>query len=220
VRYLNLGLGLLLLFLLIFPFTVLPEFIKVKKMECFSQYGICDESLFSETNDLIGQSLRKTKTALKERLKVNGSVEKFSFTFKLPGTLRIDLITRKPKFALVNKQTKEIYLIDENGRVLQKTDKTNLPKVISDTFSPPAEGMIKEDELFALNLTYSLSFFYQVDVSEMVSEGLTVQLPAGARVIFPLEGDKDTLLASLKLILSQVKGVKLIDLRFKNPIIK
>lgn len=220
MKYLNIGSYLLLAFLIIFPFTLWPRIIKIQRVKCYSQYGICEEEIFLLFGNLSGQSLRDAKINIKEKLKQNLLVEKFALTFRLPGTLRVDVILKKAKFALVKKDSPGAVLLDKDGNVLQKSAKTNLPQVMT-TGSLPAVGeKVAPEKLFALNLVYSLNFYYQVNSGEITKEGLVVKLSQGSEVIFPLAGDKEILLASLKLILSRPEGAKLIDLRFKNPIIK
>lgn len=220
MKYLNIGFFILSLFLFVFAFLVLPRIIKINSLQCYSQYGICSDEIFAATSGVAGKSLAAAKTFLGDQFKKNGSVEKYTFTFKIPDILRTDLILKKAKFALVNKDTKEAALLDKDGLVLQKNTKTNLPRVEVIESLPAAGETAAADKLFALNLIYSLNFYYQADFGEIGNSGLTVKLPTGAEVIFPLEGDIEVLLGSLKLILSAPNNVKLIDLRFKNPIIK
>jgi hypothetical protein len=73
---------------------------------------------------------------------------------------------------------------------------------------------------------------YQVREGIIEDESLVIELSQGPRVIFPLEGEKEVLLGSLRLVLSKlnndaqdskienVSGASIIDLRFKNPVIK
>ena len=55
---------------------------------------------------------------------------------------------------------------------------------------------------------------------------MIVKIAGGVKVIFPLEGDIDVLLGSLRLILSQLNNdereirIGSIDLRFENPVLR
>jgi hypothetical protein len=67
---------------------------------------------------------------------------------------------------------------------------------------------------------------YQVGQSSIQDGSLLVELPGQIRVIFPLEGDSEILLGSLRLIYSKVRedgnlaGYSQIDLRFTNPVLR
>lgn len=226
MKHLGLGLYLLIVFVILFPFVVLPRIIKVNKLECYSQYGFCGEEIFILINKASGKSIKEAKDYISQQIKNNGTIQKYAFAFKLPGTLRIDVILNKAKFALYKKDTSEIVLLDKEGNVLEKIDKTNLPKVVVTDPLPSVGEKVSDDKLFLLNLVYNLNFLYQVNFGEVVDNSFTVRLPDGPQVYFPLSGDAETLLGSLKLILSQVnfsgqdRGIIVVDLRFKNPIIR
>ena len=73
---------------------------------------------------------------------------------------------------------------------------------------------------------------YQVQDGEIIDSNLVVEVTGGRSVIFPLQGDKEVLMGSLNLILSRLnsedeksriegaENVEIIDLRFKNPVLK
>ncbi|PIP57192.1 hypothetical protein COY30_00435 [Candidatus Woesebacteria bacterium CG_4_10_14_0_2_um_filter_44_9] len=220
MKYLNFGLYLLLAFLVFFPFTLFPRVIKIQKIECFSQYGICPDGIFTPAVGAVGKNLLGARIFLADLFKNSGIVEKYGFAFKLPATLRADLVLKRAKFALAQKDISRVVVLDEDGNVLQTLDKTNLPKVVVADGLPAVGERVGEAKLFALNLLYSLNFYYQATYGEIIDSGLVVKMPGGPQVVFPLEGDSETLLGALKLILSGSKSAKLIDLRFKNPIIK
>jgi len=65
----------------------------------------------------------------------------------------------------------------------------------------------------------------------MEGEKLVIEVDGGPTVIFPVEGDRDLLLGSFVLITNELKksgsetsfpdvSKKVVDLRFKNPVIK
>lgn len=226
MKYLKLGLYLLFLFAIIFPFAVLPRIIKINKIECYSQYGICDNEIFELISPANNKSIRDAKIFTVKQFTDNGIVQDYSFTFKLPGTLRVDIILNKAKFALYRKDSAEVVLIDKDGIVLERVDKTNLPKVVIPGDLPGVGEKVAQDKLFALNLIYSLNFFYQVNYGEITDNAFMADLPEGVGVVFPLEGELKTLLGSLKLVLTQLnltgkdQGIIVVDLRFKNPIIR
>jgi hypothetical protein len=67
---------------------------------------------------------------------------------------------------------------------------------------------------------------YQVRDFTVQDDSLLVELPGQIRVIFPLDGDSQILLGSLRLIYSKIQNegnpekYSQIDLRFKNPVLR
>jgi hypothetical protein len=89
---------------------------------------------------------------------------------------------------------------------------------------------VSDQLIFAGELLAEIYKLYNVRIGILKSESLEIEL-ARAKVIFPLQGDRQVLLGSLSLILSQLnaepqnfrmseEGKFIVDLRFKNPIIK
>ena len=204
----------LLIFLLFIPILIFPRIVKVKKIECYNQYGLCADDFMSKVNPAIGESINNAKKKITEEFNNTKQIEKYSSRFKFPSTLRIDLILKKAKYAIQNKNTKEIVLVDDKGMVLEQVDKTNLPYIIVDG------SLTDSKQLFALELMYSIYYLYQVKNGEIVNGSLEVVIPKEGKIIFPLEGERDILLGSLKLILSRAGNFKEIDLRYKNPVIR
>lgn len=223
MKYLRFGIYILLVFFLFSPFLILPRIIKVKKIECYNQYGLCSNDFLARVNPVQGSTFTIAKKKIAEEFQNTKIIDNYSFRFKLPFTLRIDFILKKAKYAIQNKNTKEIMLIDSKGMVLEKTDKTNLPYIIV------TDDLADSKKTFALELIYSLYYLYQVKTGEVINDSLEVNIPEGGKIIFPLEGERDILLGSMKLILSRLNTstnspkigkVKEIDLRYKNPVIR
>ena len=214
MKYIRIGIYILLIFLLFIPILIFPRIVKVKKIECYNQYGLCADDFMSKVNPAIGESINNAKKKITEEFNNTKQIEKYSSRFKFPSTLRIDLILKKAKYAIQNKNTKEIVLVDDKGMVLEQVDKTNLPYIIVDG------SLTDSKQLFALELMYSIYYLYQVKNGEIVNGSLEVVIPKEGKIIFPLEGERDILLGSLKLILSRAGNFKEIDLRYKNPVIR
>lgn len=229
MKYLRFGIYILLIFFLFFPFLVLPRLIKVKKVECHSQYGLCSNELLIKVNSVLGDSIDGAKKKAAEVFKNTQLIENYSFRFKLPSTLRIDLILKKPKYALYSKETKEIVVVDGKGVVLEKATDTNLPHVTISDNLPNVGEVVDSKKIFALEIIHSIYYLYQVKSGEIINDSLEVIIPGSAKIIFPLGGERDILLGSIKLILSRLNQdenslkigkVKEIDLRYKNPVIR
>ncbi len=220
VKYIRFGIYILLVFFLFFSFLVLPRAVKVKKVECYSQYGLCSNDFLAKVNPALGNSINDAKKVVAEEFKSTKLIDNYSFRFKLPATLRIDIILKKPKYAISNKNTNEIAVLDSKGTVLQKTEKTNLPYVITVDSLPNVGETVDVKKIFSLELVYDIYYLYQVKSGEVVGDSLEVNIAGSGKIIFPLEGGRDILLGSMKLILSRAGKFKEIDLRYKNPVIR
>lgn len=177
--------------------------------------------LVSNLETVLGKSLAEAKTTLKSILAKDLLIKDFSLQYKLPETLQIYILIKKPKFALWNQEEKKAVLVDEAGTVLTEVEATNLPKVIVSGKLLARGEKVNQKELFALELIAGLNYFYQVNEGVLFEQRLEVILPGGIRVIFPLTGDRQVLLASLKAVFSgKIDKIREIDLRFKNPVLK
>ena len=229
MKYIRIGIYILIVFVFVIPFLVFPGLAKIKKIECYTQYGICSTELINNLDNSLGKTLSLAKNEIDLELAKDNLIEDSSFRFKLPDILRVDLILIKPKYAVFSKAVNKYALVNEWGTVLEISDNSNLPKVtISDNFSNVGETL-SSDKHFALEIIYSLNFLYQIKEGEIEEKHLIVRMSDGVNVIFPLEGEEDILLGSMKLILSRLNQsqntlkigkVKEIDLRYKNPILR
>jgi len=224
VRYRKVFLFLALLALIISPFFLLPRILKIGKINCKSQFGPCSKNLEEKIRNISQEkkSLSETKKELAAFLESDIIVNDFSFQFKLPDKLEINIIERKPKFAVQN-QNGMVALIDGNGYVITIEDSTGLPRLITSESLPNVGEKVTEEALFALELLYDMFSFYQVRTGKIDKSSLVIELSRGPKVIFPLEGSHQALLGSLRLVLDKLNSdsqVSTIDLRFKNPIIK
>ena len=220
MKYIRFGIYILLTFFLFFPFLILPKIIKVRVVECYNQYGLCSNEFLTKVNPVLNESIDTVKKKVAEEFENTKLIEDYSFRFKLPATLRIDLILKKPKYALYNKNTNEIVVLDDKGVVLEKVEKTNLPYVVTTDNLPGIGEVVESKKTFALELLYGIYYLYQVKSGEIVDDSLEVKIPEAGKIIFPLMGERDILLGSMKLILSRAGKFKEIDLRYKNPVIR
>jgi hypothetical protein len=228
VRYLKHGAGLILPLALIASFIVVPYFLKIDNLVCRSQFGLCSLPLEQKIEPLKGKSYREVRKNLKKLLSDDSTVDKFSYQLKLPSTVVINLIENKAEFGLKTPGSGQVALIDGEGRVIKVSDVSNLPAVSSDKPFPEIGGSVTAKELFALKLVRDLFSVYQIKEGELKNDTFTVRLPQGQTVIFPTEGDRELLMGSLSAIVSRLNGgtedstinVSVIDLRFKNPILK
>lgn len=205
-----------------------PRLVKINKLSCQSQIGACDNFLTHELSPVIGKSIYSSEKEVKKILSSEVLVQNYTVQFNLPATLKVDLILRKPVYALKS-STGSFVLIDAEGFVIAKVGNTNLPFVqIGDNLPNPGDKL--DDRLnFALGLSKDMSFLYPGTAATIVNESLEVKLSEGPTVIFPLDGDRELLVGSARFVISKlmtgqenlrIDNIAQIDLRFKNPVLR
>ena len=234
MKYVKILLGLLFVGLIVGSFFILPKKIKIKEIVCQSQFGPCNSSILTVIDNIGSKesSYDEVKKEIQGTLSNSILISDYSFHFQFPNIIEINILERKPLFAIKAKGTNSYALVDKEGYVLYFQEITGLPYLIT-TESPPNVGeRISDKTSFALEVLYGTFSAYQVREGKIEDESLVIELSQGPKVIFPLEGDKEVLLGSLRLILSKlnneekdskienVSGARIIDLRFKNPVIK
>lgn len=228
VKYLRLALAILFIALSLAAFSFAPKFIQINKVVCVSQFGPCN--LEDKLSGLAGKSLDEVRREVTSVLSQEDSIADFSIQFKIPGTLEVAVIEKKPKFALMDSTSGLLALVDKEGKVLKIVEESSLPRVITAGKLPNVSEKVKEEYFFALNIVYNVSASYQVSSGRIENNSLVVNLPYGYKVVFPLEGEKDVLLGALRLLIERLnaapkdsrinQGITEIDLRFKNPVLK
>jgi cell division septal protein FtsQ len=192
--------------------------IKVVKINCQSQYGECNSNLQSKIAQIKKNPLFETRGDLIDLLKKDKSIIDFSVRFGLPYNFDVYVIEKKALVAFLLKNG-HFALVDKDGLIVNEAEKTNLPKIISIE--------LDHDQLqFAANLISRLYIFYKINSAKITQEGIEVDNLSGKTVLFPLSGNDDELLGALSLIISRLPSVKeastikVVDLRFKNPVLK
>jgi cell division septal protein FtsQ len=225
VRYLK---AILLFFSLVLGlgfFMALPRYMRISRISCSSQFGPCSLHVKEAMAKIekANLSLFEAKKELKTVLSSDVLVTDFSFQFKLPKTLQVNLLERKPKFALKKRGSQAFALVDSQGVVVSYQNNSALPVLIVSDAPPNVGEVVSGKTLFALEILSDIFSLYQVKSGNLEDESLVIELKGGLRVIFPLEADRKVLLGSLRLILGRLNeesNVSTIDLRYKNPILK
>ncbi|HKB88234.1 MAG TPA: hypothetical protein VKC53_01155 [Patescibacteria group bacterium] len=212
---------LIIIFLFIFPF-----FIKVK-IECKSQFGECPEELNSKLRISNSKNLFVAKRETVKVLKNLQLVSDFSTQFKLPNTILVNIISKKPYFAIKNISSGVFDLVDKNGVVLSQSTSSNLPAVFTSEPLKKVSEPIEDYNLFASHLMFGINQMYQVLYGTIENDALVVDMPTGVRVIFPIrsESEPEVLLGAFRLIYTKVTTDYLgtysqIDMRYKNPVLR
>lgn len=199
---------------------ITPRLIKIEDISCSSQFGVCGDYLQKEIVKAKGKNLIEAENYLNKLLTKEVKVLRHSIRFKLPNKIEIDVIERKPVYAVTKDGSNQFTLYDPDGRNVGKVASTQLPTI---TLKQDIES---SKLIFAGNIMTDLYNVYSVKSGVIADNTLTIPYVEGRIVLFPLEGDRDILLGLLKLILSRLfsmsenSRIKTIDLRFKNPVLR
>jgi len=220
---------LLLLIILSGLIFGVPRLIKIKEITCKSQFGPCPNQILEVLSQATARDIQSSKKQLHALLKNNPLIDKYSLAFKIPAKIEVNLVTRKPYYALRNQG--KYYLITKNGLVMAISQNSSLPFIEIDQDFNIGEK-INTETLYALKIVSDVNSLYQINSSKFDSAGLLVELASGTKAIFPLEGDIKVLVGAFRMLYEQLnmsyekfrieKDVSkiLIDLRYKNPVIR
>ena len=203
---------------------IIQKLIKITKIECVSQYGNCE--VLGDRLQVTG-NYKNTKKQIEQILKQNIQVNSYLIQYKIPDTLKIEISLKKPKYAIFYGQ--KYYLLDKNGLILSEAIETNLPSLVVNNYQNIIGNNISDKELFSLKIIEKVAWLYSVKVGFLENNELLITLKEGVLVHFPLEGDIDILVGSLRLVFSRLndgsQGIRIsdireIDLRYKNIVLR
>src|SRR3989344_2619347 len=192
--------------LVIFLIGYIPKLVPINEVNCFSQYGNCSETLKKNLENVDKKNLYNTKKEISSELRNNLMVSDYSLQYRIPYAIIVRVLEKTPIYSMTDSSNAKYMQIDKRGLVLSESNSTNLPFIIR-VIHPG----------------------FNVKVARIENNTLIVELDAGLKILFPVEGDKDALVGSMFLIMSKIKagsdimnliGVKEIDLRYKNPILR
>lgn len=206
-----------------------PFLIKVKNVECLTQYGDCSKDISETLIQYNGKSLFLAKKKIKLAFGREKSISRYTLQFKFPDTLRVYLLIKKPVFCITN--SNNFLLISDSGAVISKSSECNLPKLTMDSINKNVGDNIDDSSLYMLKIIQGVYDMYQVKEGTFINNSLTVELKPGLRVIFPMNADSqvgisspEALLGALRLIYTKIESeagnFREIDLRFKNPVLR
>ena len=199
--------------------------IKVK-VDCASQYGSCPSDIVTILKQNQNKSLFAAKRNIKKLFSKNLTISEYAFQYRVPNTLLVNLVVKKPSFSVLDLSTSKHIFVDYDGNILEIGQSSVLPEVRVQNQISTLGSKVGQEILFALRLQKGVYDMYQTKQGSIDDNGLVVVLPSQIKVIFPLQGDVDLLLGSLRLIYSKLENsseiskFSEIDLRFKNPVLR
>jgi hypothetical protein len=221
------------------PIYFVPRNIVINSFTCDNQFGPCSDTMVQKIDENKGKSLLSARKNVEDFLASEPLISDYSTHYKIPDKLEINVLLRKPYFGISFNNSEATALIDEEGYVLAFREDSSLP-VLEALEAPPQVGeKVAERRLFALKLLGDMYDYYQIKIAKEQVNGVVFEMEGSKMVIFPYEGDRQILIASLAVILTRlnagdsstrienVEGLIstclqgcTIDLRYKNPVIR
>lgn len=220
---------------------------KIKTLDITGQNLNCVNSdQIKEMSDLYGKNFFSVDTSMFNK-KVKEKflcVKELNFSKKIPDTLKVDVIGRKP-IAQIRRidgmeasisaifeiiatssatESADSYLLDEEGIIFAKTnDSINIPNIFVSNINLSLGSKLGNNTEGLLKVLEKVKVF-GIDTSKLMISNNYLYIFSSPKVIFDLTVDLEFQIASLQLILEKSKidesMVEFIDLRFDKPIIK
>lgn len=198
------------------------DFLQVKEIICFSQFGVCPELLQAQLekdyrgdNILFLSSGEVKGTARSYPVVRNVTVRKF-----FPSTLKVTTRIEKAWFAVGQSGSNKFILVDSEAKPIQTVEDSLLPKLYIESSWDQIGADVRK---YAAEMIIYLSRSGYNVQAKFVEGGLEVVIGA-TMVVFPAYHEDARLLAgSLHFMLERFtmenKIPVKIDMRFKNPVV-
>jgi len=213
----------ILLILLIFAgLTFAYKKLVLFSVECQSQYGPCDNDIISELEQYKGESIFTSYGKINNLLRSSNKVINFEIKFISPLKLFAHISQRKPSIAVIANGDKNYHLYSQDGFLLSQVENTQLPTIEIQDYSVISEIQTK----FIIEMAHMLNQTYNINNIIVRDGGMEFEIPGSPKIIYPIQGDIDVLLGSLRFVLSQLNTqlgdftMESVDFRFRNPIIR
>ena len=215
---------------LIYLVYSVPNWLRINKITCKSQYGSCNPAISKSIAEFQGKSVREAKAGIKKTFS-DDSVENYLIRYVLPNDFAVEIVERKGMHAMQKDSGGEIFLINKDGKILSASNYSNLPVLKYSQGDFRKGDIVGEKYMFALRILFDMNYLYKVKKANLVEDSVYMAMDNVA-VIFPVSGDKDALVGVLVLIYSQLKGPSentrmkdmqeplTIDMRYRNPVIR
>ena len=203
-----------------------PRVVRIRRIDCRSQYGPCREEIRGEIEKVRGWELKSARAELKKVIDKYGMISEGRVDFKFPDKLEMKVLEKKAEVAVFDVDSGRYGLYDRMGDMLGETGETQLPVVTIDD-----EVLEGSDRRFIFSMVYEMYRWYNVRQIKIDKDGMRTRI-RDLRVIIPTSGDEDVLLGSLELVLSwlnsrgteakieNIGGSIEVDFRYNNPVIR
>lgn len=201
------------------------DWVLVKQVECYTQYGFCDQELLHQAEWLKATPLLFPLP--REKLIVSFSefpqVKSVNLYRRLPSTLVVKVDLRKP-IGLVGPEVLGVSsLADSDGVIFGQQSQSPLPQLIIS--QPVGLGdKLSPAQIKALQILSGVSNLVgDKTIGRIDNDRLVILISNSTQVVFDIDDLPSGWARTLQLILDrskiQAKVPKLIDLRFSSPIL-
>jgi hypothetical protein len=214
--------------LIVFSFYVVKS-IRISEINCRSQYGECSIVVKERLESVKNCDYFSCKKQIDSLMTDAFIVDAYNYQLKLPLKIEVSIVEKKPKYSIKSIEENAAIQIDARGLVLDVRDTSVLPGFLTENKLAEPGHKITDEEFFALQLVYGVSKIQEIERAYWQNNSLSVDLKDGKSILFPIDGDRDFLLGALALILNELKkesaetevlGIEVIDLRYKNPVLR
>ena len=206
-----------------------PNFVKIRSIECVSQYGPCSKEVTESLNTFVGRPFPEAVNGVGEYFDSNASHQASRTYFKLPNRLVVSVLERKPAYAVKIKNQNLFALVDLDGLVLRYVEKTALPHIEVAT-KPDVLERLQAGDLFALQLISQIQKSYEISQVSKYEDRVEMTID-GYKVLLPIAGEAEIVLGALYTIFNQLnnpefasiigdRNLNVVDLRYKNPVLR
>jgi cell division septal protein FtsQ len=216
---------LILTVLLVSVSVLIYRVLKIRQVDCYSQFGPCPEEINQGLNHYVGTPLLKPLSGdvIKNDLKSFSQIKSASLYRRLPSTLVVALSLRRPIGAIGSNVLGAQVIVDEEGFVFQKIPQSALPTLITQDL-PPVPSQLSAGQLRSLLSLELVANLFDTQVSGILDkETLTITTPNDLKVIVDIAQPTSNWYTPLQLIIHRSKiNAKMphkIDLRFTNSVI-
>ncbi len=228
--------SILILFLIVVfasvVFLILKK-TKIKNIECKNQSSNCSNLIYEKVNHYKGLDVVSSKRLIERTLSGLGQVSKFSVQFMFPDKIYVNLTEKNAVFAINYIKSKSFALIDNDHRVFLFSDSVSVPVLYIDSsdyfqgFKPNIDTRLPDEIIFGGEILLDMNKNIKINYLKTFDGGFEAQIDSDIKVLFPSDGDRNYLIGALALILSRLNNIEqktrietVIDLRFKNPVLR
>lgn len=224
------GLAVILVLGAIFLFSILH---KVSSVSCMVENKSCPENINEVASSFVGQPMWSLNRNIRVKLQEFSEIEQFSTRISPLGDVSISVVLRDPIIAIKAEGSTEATFYTENGVPAGVGSVTSLPIIM-------VKEQIDSSRIpFVVELSSELTRMLSIRTYELTQSALVLTLLDSRRLLYPLDGDVDTLLGATlitfsqlnagteKLIINNERGqpaeekvVQEVDFRFKNPVLR
>jgi len=224
-RFIKVTCGFFLITCLFFVWFELRQLLSARKVECYTQFGICSQTISDKIKSLVGTRLLQPlpHNQVNELLKGISEIKTIHLYRKLPVTLVLSLEIRNPIGAVGPQVLGTHSTVDDEGFVLGQTDQANYPLLLNE-LNVKAGDRLNYDQVESIKLLYQMNLLSESQIVGRINgKLLTVYFPENYIVLLDLSHITSNWYTTLQVILTrskiQAKLPKVIDLRFSSPIV-